>query len=139
MSPAIDPKTMIGFSDLIKQFYFYRKEELQALHMKISHCRLLHLLSDHNGISQQQIADMTAVSRSTISETFTEMMKEGYIERQVSKEDKRLSLIYLTEKGLKKAEAIRTLFNDFCSWCMRDYTEAEIRQLEHLLKKFRFQ
>lgn len=139
MNPGIDPKIMIGFSDLIKQFYFYQKEELQALHVKISHCRLLHLLSDHNGISQQQIADMTAVSRSTISETFTEMMKEGYIERRVSEEDKRLSLIYLTDEGMEKAEAIRTLFNDFCSLCMREFTAAEISQFAHLLKKFRFQ
>ena len=138
MSSSIDPKIIIGFSDLIKQFYFYRNEDLQLLGVKLGHCKMLHLLSDHCGINQQEIADLTALSRSTISESLTEMVKEGYIERRTSKEDRRLSLIYLTETGTEKAEIIRRLFDEFCDVCMRDFTEKEVKQFGYLLQKFRF-
>lgn len=139
MKHKIDPFVLIGFSDLIKQFYYYKTSELQALGVTLTHCRMLHLLSDHNGINQQEIAQITSVGKSTISESLTEMVKEGYIERRSSKEDRRMSLIYLTEKGNKKADLIRIYFNDYCSWCMRDFSETEIVQFETLLRKFRYQ
>lgn len=138
MKTRIDPKAVIGFSDLIKQFYYYKNEELQKLGVKISHCRMLHLLSDHNGIRQQDIVGIAAVSRSTVSESLSEMVKEGYIERHSTKEDKRVSLIVLTEAGLEKAAVIRDLFDEFCNWCMRDFSEEEAKQFACLLQKFRF-
>lgn len=138
MSAKIDPKVIIGFSDLIKQFYFYRRKELQPLGVKLGHCKMLHLLSDHGGVSQQEIASLVALSRSTISEILTEMVNQGYIERRSSKEDRRLSLIYLTDVGQEKAQAIRRLFEEFCDWCMRDFDEQEVQQFSYLLHKFRF-
>lgn len=138
MKQSIDTKALIGFSDLIRQFYTHKSKELQTVGVTLNHCRLLHLLSDHNGINQQEIANIAAVGRSTISESLTEMVKEGYVERQGSKDDRRISKIYLTEKGREKADLIRVYFDEYCNWCMREFEEEEIGQFEHLLKKFRF-
>lgn len=52
----LDTKAFIMFSDLIKQFYEVKSDALKVLDLKLSHLKILHLLSDHNGINQQEIA-----------------------------------------------------------------------------------
>lgn len=138
MKQRIDSKVVISFSDLIKQFYLHKSTDLHTLGVTANHCKLLHLLSDHDGINQQEIAQIAAVSRSTISETLTEMVKEGYIERRSSSQDGRVSLIFLTQKGKEIANKIKLYFDDYCDWCMRDFAKEEIILFERLLKKFRF-
>ena len=56
----LDTKAFIMFSDLIKQFYEVKSETLKVLDLKLSHLKILHLLSDHNGINQQEIAVISA-------------------------------------------------------------------------------
>lgn len=138
MAGRMNPGLLIGFSDLIKQFYSYKSEELRAVGAKMIHCKMIHLLSDYDGISQQEIADMTGVSRSTMSETLTEMVKEGYIERRVDAGDKRVSLIYLSDLGHEKAGMIRDSFDSYCDYCVRNFDKGEIEQFERLLRKFTF-
>ena len=134
----IDPRLLIEFSELIKQFYANRSGELDALGVKQVHGKIIHFLSDYNGSSQQEIATVAAVSRSTMSEMLTEMVKAGYIERRGSKEDKRLSLIYLTSLGREKADYIRICFHEYCASCLRDFSNEEIIQLETLLRKVKY-
>lgn len=134
----IDPRLFIEFSELIKQFYANRSGELDALGVKQVHSKIIHFLSDYDGTSQQEIATVAAVSRSTMSETLTEMVKAGYIERRSSKEDKRLSLIYLTPLGQEKADYIKVCFQEYCSSCLRNLSDEEIIQLVALLRKVQY-
>ena len=53
----LDTKAFIMFSDLIKQFYEVKSDALKVLDLKLSHLKILHLLSDHNGINQMCIRD----------------------------------------------------------------------------------
>lgn len=138
MKRKLDPKLLIGFSDLIKQFYLYKSEELSKLNIKSAHCKMLHLLSDYNGINQQEIANIAGIKRSTTSELISEMVKEGLIERRSSDTDKRCSFLFLTALGNEKAQSIRSYFDDYCDTCVRNFSTEEINQFEHLLRKFKF-
>lgn len=77
----MDTKAFIMFSDLIKQFYEVKSDTLKVLNLKLSHLKILHLLSDHNGINQQEIAVISASKRSTISEIISEMESEDLVMR----------------------------------------------------------
>lgn len=138
MKNKINARTLIAFSDLIKQFYDNKADELAKLNLKTIHCKFLHLLSDHEGISQQEIANIALVKRSTISELITEMAAENLIERVPSNIDKRVIHVYLTAHGKEKVKAIRHCFDDYSTQCTQDFNEEELRQFESLLKKFKF-
>ena len=77
----------------IKQFYEVKSDTLKVLNLKLSHLKILHLLSDHNGINQQEIAVISASKRSTISEIISEMESEDLVMRIGN--DKDLSLIHI--------------------------------------------
>lgn len=138
MNQKINPQLLINFSELIKQFYTNKSVELENLNVKNVHSKLLHFLSDHNGLNQKEIADFAGVGRSTMSETITEMVHEGYVERRSLKGDKKRQFIFLTPDGAALADKIKALFDDYCERCLRDFSEEEVMELERLLAKFHF-
>lgn len=135
MNTKINPQLLINFSELIKQFYTNKSYELEELNIKNVHSKLLHFLSDHDGLNQQEIADFAGVGRSTMSETISEMVREGYVERRSGKGDKKRQFIFLTLDGAALADKVKALFDEYCNSCFIDFSEAEVRELERLLNK----
>jgi len=63
--------------------------------------------------------------------------EDGFVTRRESKEDKRLLLIYPTQKAMEANPEIRrvnTLWND---WLTQGMTEDEVARLEELLERLR--
>lgn len=135
----LDTKAFIMFSDLIKQFYEGKSEALQMLDLKFSHLKILHLLADYNGINQQEIAEISASKRSTISEVISEMEKEELVRRVGNERDHRVMNIYLTEKGKAHSDLIQKEFRLYCMQCMDSFSDAEVLLFQQLLKRFQFQ
>ena len=74
-------------------------DEKQLPHFKKGFSNILEKLVRENGISQQQIADRIGIRPQSASEAICAMEERGLIRREVSEEDKRVMLIYLTEEG----------------------------------------
>lgn len=134
----LNTKAFVMFSDLIKQFYEVKSDALDVLDLKLSHLKILHLLSDHNGINQQEIAVISASKRSTISEIISEMEKEELVERVGNEKDRRVMNIFLTEKGKEASVLIQSEFRKYCMQCMADFSDAEVLLFQQLLNRFRF-
>lgn len=66
----LDTKAFIMFSDLIKQFYEVKSDTLKVLNLKLSHLKILHLLSDLNGINQQEMRSFPPVSALQFQKSF---------------------------------------------------------------------
>lgn len=131
----LDTKAFIMFSDLIKQFYEVKSDALKVLDLKLSHLKILHLLSDHNGINQQEIAVISASKRSTISE----MESEDLVVRIGNDKDRRVMNIFLTEKGKSASDLIQSEFRRYCMQCMDGFSDAEVLLFQQLLHRFQFQ
>ncbi len=135
----LDTKAFIMFSDLIKQFYEVKSDALKVLDLKLSHLKILHLLSDHNGINQQEIALISASKRSTISEIISEMESEDLVVRIVNNTDRRVMNIFLTEKGKSASDLVQSEFRSYCMQCMEGFSDAEVLLFQQLLNRFQFQ
>lgn len=135
---AIQPDLLIGFSELIRRFYTYYEKEINALEIKETHAKIAHLISDHEGITQQEIANVSMMKRSTTSEIITEMVKAGLVERRGDANDKRIARIYLTEKGAQTAAAIKVYFDEYCARCYKNFSEEEIELFQQLMAKFNY-
>ena len=96
---------------------------------------LLLTISSREGIHQKELAEMMHVNPSSMSEFINKLEDDGYIVRNVDPEDKRATLIALTEKGSARAAEIRdereARFNDLFG----ALTEEEKIQLNDLLGK----
>lgn len=67
---------------------------------------LLEVLKD-GGLSQQQIAEKMCIRPQTVSEMISGLEKDGWIQKLPCPDDKRSSLIYITEEGKAARERIR--------------------------------
>ncbi len=132
----LDTKAFIMFSDLIKQFYEVKSDTLKVLNLKLSHLKILHLLSDHNGINQQEIAVISASKRSTISEIISEMESEDLVMRIGNDKDRRVMNIFLTERGKTASDLIQSEFRKYCMQCMDSFSDAEVLLFQQLLNRF---
>lgn len=62
---------------------------------------ILDLLSEHDGLSQRQIADMLDIRPQSISEAIATLEERGLIRKEINEQDRRGLLVYITEDGLK--------------------------------------
>lgn len=61
--------------------------------------RVLSLLKQHDGVSTKEMASIMGIRVSSLNEVLGKMEKEGYVERFPSPDDRRVMLVWLTDKG----------------------------------------
>ena len=99
---------------------------------------LLALLEENEtGVRQKDVADKIGINASSLSEQIDRLEQDHYLERQTNPEDRRSTLIMLTEKG--KARAYEVLDErqkaaaDFCAKLTEEEKDTLIRLLDKLL------
>ena len=69
--------------------------------------RVLDVLSKNDGLSQREIAELLGIRPQSASEAITSMEGQGLIEKRVNEQDKRSSLIYITQAGRQRQIDLR--------------------------------
>lgn len=79
--------------------------------------RVLDLLQKKDGISTKEMASIMGIRVSSLNEVLSKMEKDAYIERTPSPDDRRVMLVWLTEKGraieLPNQNLPKVLFESF--------------------------
>lgn len=99
----INATLLIRFTELLRRFYTYYMSELNALDTKDVHAKFLHMIADHPGMTQQEIANLSMMKRSTVSEIMSQMVGLNLVRRDTDSKDGRVLCIYLTQQGQDKA------------------------------------
>ena len=60
---------------------------------------ILDLLSEHDGLTQQEISEAIGIRPQSASEAIVNMKKQGLISKQTNEQDRRSSLVFITDKG----------------------------------------
>ena len=99
---------------------------------------LLALLEESDaGVRQKDIADKIGINASSLSEQIDRLESDHYLERRANPEDKRSTLIALTEKGKARAYEVQDerqkAAADFCSRLTDGEKDALIALLDKLL------
>ncbi|WP_298501602.1 MarR family winged helix-turn-helix transcriptional regulator [uncultured Methanobrevibacter sp.] len=61
--------------------------------------RILAILKHREGLSTKELSEILNIKVPSLNETLNKLIKNGYIRKEASSEDKRVLLIYLTDKG----------------------------------------
>ena len=85
-------------------------------------------------LPQQEIARRLIVSRSNITILLDKLEAHGFVRRE-SSEDRRVKLVYLTEKGLEFVEETFISKRDACVALLQPLTAAERKTLRPILEK----
>lgn len=63
--------------------------------------RILAILKQKDGLSTKELSEILNIKVTSLNETLNKLIKNGYIKKEASSNDKRILLIYLTEKGIE--------------------------------------
>ncbi len=97
--------------------------------------RLMGFLNDHGEMSQAQIAAHLDIRPQSLSELLCKMECDGLITRRQSTEDKRQTLVSLTENGRSRVEAFRENHRRRAAEFLEPLTEDEKTVFADILRK----
>jgi Transcriptional regulators len=86
-------------------------------------------LSNHQLISQKELADAFEISTASVAVSLKKLEKGGYIEKEPDKADNRLNKVNVTQKGLSAIEASHQIFDSVNKAIFKDFTEEEINTM----------
>lgn len=98
---------------------------------------LLFELKKSDGQSQRELSEKLSVTPATITVMIQRMEKNGYIRRESDEKDKRVSRIYINEKGTDVCMELHDIHVEIEEECMRNFTEEDAILLKRLLKQIR--
>lgn len=91
--------------------------------------------SFEGGAKQKELRDELGISSAGVSEIVSKLEKDGYVERKVDENDKRATLITLTELGAARAAELADEKNERFENGFKALTDKEKAQLLKLLEK----
>ena len=110
----INATLLIRFTELLRRFYTYYTSELNALDTKDVHAKFLHMIADHPGMTQQEIANLSMMKRSTVSEIMSQMVGLNLVRRDADSKDGRVLRIYLLNKVKTKSMSLSHYLMNLC-------------------------
>ena len=89
----------------------------------------------HPGLSQEQIARRVYLDKYNVTRHLARLEKMGYVERRPSEDDKRITLVFPTEKMLALLPEMRTVIDEWDSYLFESLSPMELAQFEATLLK----
>lgn len=100
-----------------------------------SHGGILMFLYQQNGLSVKGLAEKINRTQPTVTVLVDKLEKLSYVKRVKSKEDSRVTLINLTDKGLQLEPVFREISDQLNNALYGGLNDTEKEQLELLLEK----
>lgn len=123
---------------LTKNYRSFLKTELSKLGFDINPREsdiLLYLYRNGDGKSQEDISELVGVNKATVSRAISDMVEKKLLNRKISKSNKSMYLIYLTEEAKKMESGIRGNFENWVAMITRNIKPEEQRCFVRLIKK----
>lgn len=111
----------------------FRENELNDTGLAGCHTPYLTTLYRQPGISQEEMARQMSVNKSSVARQLAVLEEKGYVRREPSPADRRLLLVFPTEKALEVKERLYRCYHDWSSYLTQDFTDEEQQLLSELM------
>lgn len=111
----------------------FREDELADTGLAGCQTPYLTALHRNPGISQEELARLLNVNKSSVTRQLSALEERGYIRREPSKADKRILLVYLTEQANALISRIFSCYRDWNNYLTQDFTDEEKETLSRLM------
>lgn len=97
--------------------------------------KILANLNRHPDISAAEVGEMTAMDKVAVSRAVSGLCYKGLVDRKISQQDRRRSVLNMTAEGKKIYGQIEPLVIKYEKSLLNILTAGELTQLDHLLDK----
>lgn len=125
------------FGQVIRLHFLRSHSYLDKIGIYPGQAPLLFALKRNNGQSQKELSKKLSVTPATITVMVQRMEKNGYVRREIDEKDKRITRIFINEKGIKICEELHKIHKEIEVECMINFKEEDKILLSNLLKQVR--
>ncbi len=97
--------------------------------------RILFVLWEHDGVSIRELAKKTSLGKSTLTSMLDRLEEAGHLKRVPSEQDRRKSIIRLTEKDKRMRDIYHEVSAEMAGLFYRGFTAKEIDAFERALMR----
>lgn len=87
------------------------------------------------GQSQEQLARHIYINKSNVTRHLAQLEKNGYVERRQSEEDKRVTLVFPTQKAYDVQPRVSEVVRGWNRYLTEDFSEEEMEQFSAMLSR----
>ena len=135
---GVDELTALVFHGFRRATHLQRQLVLKTLAADGGHhgeAFCLRALSEHDGISQRDLATMLHLSRPRVTAMVQALEAAGVVARRSDERDRRLTLVFLTPEGRRRERELHARWADHINQTIGVLSEADRRELGRLLDK----
>ena len=113
----------------------YRSDKFNGTSLTPCHHSYVLAISSNPGMSQDELARHLCVNKSGVTRHLAYLEKQGYVKRVTSENDKRVCLVYPTEKMLEVFPQVKEIVLSWNNYLAGALTDEEYATLHLLLDK----
>jgi DNA-binding MarR family transcriptional regulator len=126
-----------AFWGVAHQLRHLRRETLAPWDIAPSHSRALGVLTRHGAMRLSELSDRLHIAARSTTEVVDGLQDRGLVERRPDPQDRRATLVALTEEGTHVGQAIRSSRDAEAEAYFSVLSEAERTDLTGILRKLR--
>jgi DNA-binding MarR family transcriptional regulator len=133
---GVDPVSLRVFHTFFKAMRLHRQLMFKMMSSKETppgQAGCLWIVSNHNGITQRDLAQMLHVAPSTVTVMLQKMEAAGIIARKTDADDQRLTRIYMTELGRSLQDEMNGVLAQFINTAFGKMQPDDRESLDKLL------
>ena len=132
-------KTMEELTDELLLFFngfaSWESSVIRSSDLTVSEAHAIEVLGQYGKMNMKNLAQKLGVTTGTTTVTVDRLEKKDYAKRETTREDRRVNLISLTEKGMKAFEEHHNYHLNLTEQMVSNLSEEEIDQFHKILKK----
>ena len=131
-----DPRTSLGFllhdaQRLLRKHFEARGSEYG---LSSAQWRLLVILVKEDGAGQARLAELLEIEPISVSRLIDRMVEGGWVERRQDANDRRVRMVFATQKARTAFEKVKSLASDLYDTAMDGLSAEERETLFHALR-----
>lgn len=116
------PSLMGSINIIARCARLYRNDKLRAYGIHGTMDSIMLYVSSHPGVSQEEIAGGVCIDKSNVTRKLARLEEKGYVYRTPSEKDRRVTLVYPTEKGMEFRKKILEILQEWSENVLADLT-----------------
>ncbi|EUJ33422.1 transcriptional regulator [Listeria floridensis FSL S10-1187] len=103
-------------------------EHLRSIGLYRGQEMILKVLAETGGCSQNELKNRLCLDHSTVAKSVGRMEKSGFLTREKSPSDRRITIVKITAEGEKRLEASEEIWNGMEKQALNGLTETDIQE-----------
>lgn len=114
---------------LVRVFQLFERDQIKVNGFTTSQCYTILELYKNNQLSMNDLSDKMNLNNSTMTRILDNLVRDKYIKREKSEEDRRIVIVSLTDSGIEVAEKLNGVLTEYYRKIIANIPEGEVENI----------